>query len=68
MTTTIDPWLREILRCPIGLHELADATGPDGGPELHCTEDCGAPGQRRAYRLDDGVPVLLADEARVFSV
>ena len=58
--TGIDPWLREILRCPGCLSELVDAAGPDGGPELHCTsQEC-----RRAYRVDDGVPVLLVDEAR----
>lgn len=66
-STTIDPWLREILRCPVGLHELVDATGPDGSPELQCAADCGGPGQRRGYRIDDGVPVLLADESRVFT-
>jgi uncharacterized protein YbaR (Trm112 family) len=68
MSDTIDPWLREILRCPVGLHELVDATGPDGSPELQCAADCGGAGQRRAYRIDDGVPVLLADESRVFTV
>ncbi|NNG40210.1 hypothetical protein HJ588_13135 [Flexivirga sp. ID2601S] len=67
-TTTLDPWLREILRCPVGLHELVDATGTSGDPELHCAADCGGPGQRRAYRIDAGVPVLLADEARVFTI
>lgn len=64
----LDPWLREILRCPVGLHELVDGTGPDGAPELQCSADCGEPGQRRGYRIDDGVPVLLADESRVFTV
>lgn len=55
----IDPWLRELLRCPACRAELADATGPDGGPELVCTSSaCGL-----AYRVDDGVPVLLVDEA-----
>jgi len=67
-TTAIDPWLREILRCPVGLHELVDATSPDGKPELQCASDCGAAGQRRAYPIEDGVPVLLADESRVFTV
>ena len=39
--------------------ELADAAG-EGGPELHCTNaGCGL-----QYRIDDGVPVLLVDEAR----
>lgn len=56
----IDPWLRELLRCPACRAELTDGTGPDGGPELVCTSSaCGL-----AYRVDDGVPVLLVDEAR----
>lgn len=58
--TTIEPWLREILRCPRCRGELRDDTGPTGGPELVCARDtCGL-----AYRLDDGIPVLLVDEAR----
>ena len=56
----IEPWLREILRCPACRSELRDDTGPDGRPELVCTSTtCGL-----AYRIDDGVPVLLVDEAR----
>ncbi len=59
MTGTIEPWLREILRCPQCHAELRDADGADG-PELVCTgAECGL-----AYRVDDGVPVLLVDEAR----
>ncbi len=59
-TSAIEPWLREILRCPQCRSELADSTGPDGGPELVCQDPtCGL-----AYRVDDGVPVLLVDEAR----
>ena len=55
----IEPWLREILRCPACRSELRDATG-ESGPELVCTSgSCGL-----AYRIDDGVPVLLVDEAR----
>ncbi len=55
----IEPWLREILRCPACRSELVDGTGPQG-PELVCTASaCGL-----AYRVDDGVPVLLVDEAR----
>ncbi|MGE9808872.1 MULTISPECIES: Trm112 family protein [unclassified Janibacter] len=58
-TPTMEPWLREILRCPKCRAELRDATG-DAGPELVCTgQDCGL-----AYRVDDGIPVLLIDEAR----
>lgn len=57
--TTIEPWLREILRCPQCRAELRDETGP-AGPELVCTNaQCGL-----AYRFDDGIPVLLIDEAR----
>ncbi len=56
----IEPWLREILRCPSCRAELRDAVGPAGAPELVCTASaCGL-----AYRVDDGIPVLLVDEAR----
>lgn len=55
----IEPWLREILRCPACRGGLVDATGP-AGPELQCTNaECAL-----AYRVDDGIPVLLVDEAR----
>lgn len=65
-STTIDPWLREILRCPVTKSELLDGTGPDGQPELQAKE-ADADGVRRAYRIENGVPVLLADEARIIS-
>jgi phosphomannomutase len=55
----IEPWLREILRCPRCRSTLCDGAGP-GGPELHCTNTA----CRRAYRIDDGIPVLLVDESR----
>lgn len=55
----IEPWLREILRCPACRGVLTDSQGPDG-PELVCT----GPGCARAYRIDGGIPVLLIDEAR----
>jgi uncharacterized protein YbaR (Trm112 family) len=55
----IEPWLREILRCPNCRSTLSDGSGPSG-PELHCTNaEC-----RLAYRIDDGIPVLLVDESR----
>jgi uncharacterized protein len=58
--TGIEDWLRDILRCPRCRSELVDGTGPDGGVELVCTSpDCAL-----AYRVDDGIPVLLVDEAR----
>jgi uncharacterized protein len=56
----IESWLREILRCPQCRAELREGTGPQGVPELVCTgAGCGL-----AYRVDDGVPVMLVDEAR----
>ncbi|MDQ2852551.1 MAG: hypothetical protein ABI384_01395 [Allobranchiibius sp.] len=64
---TIEPWLREILRCPVCRNELVDATSPDGGPELQCAQECD-PGIRRGYPITDGIPVLLADEARIIAV
>ena len=54
----IEPWLREILRCPSCGGPLRDGERPDGTPELQCTA-CPL-----AYRVDDGIPVLLVDEAR----
>lgn len=57
--STMEPWLREILRCPKCRAELRDEVGADG-PELACTSaECGL-----VYRIDDGVPVLLVDEGR----
>jgi uncharacterized protein YbaR (Trm112 family) len=55
----LEPWLREILRCPQCRSTLSDGSGP-AGPELQCTN----PECRRAYRIDDGIPVLLVDESR----
>ena len=40
---------------------LDDGEGPDGSPELQCS------GCALAYRIDDGIPVLLVDEARTRS-
>jgi len=55
----IEPWLRDILRCPQCRSELSDGSGPHGA-ELQCTSwQC-----RRAYRIDGGIPVLLVDESR----
>ena len=55
----IPGWLREILRCPACGSTLRDEAGPEH-PELVCTAtDCA-----RAYRVEDGIPVLLVDEAR----
>ena len=57
---TIEPWVREIIRCPVTGAELVDGEGPDGTPELVSTD----PDRPLAYPIRDGVPVLLPDEAR----
>lgn len=56
----IEPWLRAILRCPVTRATLVDGVGPTGEPELHSTD----PENPLAYPIRDGIPVLLADEAR----
>ena len=50
----LEPWLLEVLAAP-------DHHGP-----LHLVDDTTLydPAGRRAYRIDDGVPVLLLSEAR----
>ena len=56
---SLEPWLREILRCPACREPLRDEAGP-AGPELVCTSpECGL-----AYPIEGGIPVLLADLAR----
>lgn len=57
----VEPWVREILRCPATGAELIDGVGPDGSPELWSTAAEGP----LAYPVRDGIPVLLVDDARV---
>lgn len=57
---TIEPWLREILRCPQCKGELTDVHG-DGTTELQCRA-CSL-----GYSVDSGIPVLLVDLARRLS-
>jgi uncharacterized protein YbaR (Trm112 family) len=49
------PELKKILACPKCKGEL---TYPAGENEIHCLR-C-----RLSYRIDDGIPVMLIDEAR----
>lgn len=59
--STVEPWLREILRCPACRSTLLDVTTAAGQPALRCARDAGD-GCGRTYRFDRGVPVLLVDE------
>ncbi|ADD45635.1 Trm112 family protein [Stackebrandtia nassauensis] len=52
---TLDPALLEVLACPDTHH--APLTYDSAAQTLTCTE-C-----RRIFRIDDGIPVLLLDEA-----
>jgi len=65
MSSSIEPWLRDILRCPVGLHPLLDEVDEAGEPVLVCDTDCGTADQRRQYPFVDGIPVLLSDRARL---
>jgi len=56
----LDPWVREILRCPVTGAELVDGAGPDGEPELHSID----PRRPLAYPVREGIPVLLESDAR----
>ena len=52
--TSLDPRLLEILACPVDRGPLAPVSGDRlYNPRLHLI-----------YRIDDGIPVLLRDEAQ----
>lgn len=55
----VQPWLLELLRCPVTGAPL-EAREAGGEVELVSTD----PQRPLAYPVRDGVPVLLADEAR----
>ena len=56
----LEPWVWDILRCPVTGSRLVAGPGPGGTPELHSVDEA----LPLAYPVRDGIPVLLADEAR----
>lgn len=58
--TSLEPWARALLRCPVTGAELVDGTDADGQPVLVGQD----PQRPLVYPVRDGIPVLLADEAR----
>lgn len=59
-TAGVEEWVRQVLRCPVTGAELVDGVSPEGRPELVSTD----PQAPLAYPVRDGIPILLADEAR----
>jgi uncharacterized protein len=57
MTAMLDEMLLSILVCPSDRGPLLLVDSVDGGLLYN-------PRLRRAYRIEDGIPVLLVDEAR----
>ena len=58
---TLDPTLLSLLACPQDKGPLSLVRTQDGASVLY------NPRLRRAYPIDDGIPVLLVDEAREVS-
>jgi uncharacterized protein YbaR (Trm112 family) len=59
MSARIDPELLEILVCPKCKSELDVKRASDGAEE---SLDC--PACRLSYPVEDGIPVMLVEEAR----
>jgi len=59
MSARIDPELLEILVCPKCKSELDVKRGSDGAEQ---SLDC--PACRLSYPVEDGIPVMLVEEAR----
>ncbi|MGA1203318.1 MAG: Trm112 family protein [Planctomycetota bacterium] len=55
-STPIDPQLLDLLRCPLSHEPLVQV-----GDRLLCYAS------RRAYRIEDGIPVMLAEESEELS-
>lgn len=87
MSRPLEPWLRQLLRCPACRGPLTDRVDETGAAFLDCAGACaagappgdmglgdgtGCPGAGqdrpgasggRSYRIEDGIPVLLIEEA-----
>lgn len=63
MSADVPTWLRTILRCPVCRSPLADGVDAAGAPVLTCAGEGTTGHGPCAYRLEDGIPVLLPDEA-----
>jgi uncharacterized protein YbaR (Trm112 family) len=55
---SLEPWARELLRCPVTGATLVDGVDADGAPVLISTH----PTDPRTYAIRDGIPILLADD------
>jgi uncharacterized protein len=55
---SLEPWARELLRCPVTGATLVDGVDDDGAPVLVSTH----PTDPRTYAIRDGIPILLADD------
>ncbi|MDM7831738.1 Trm112 family protein [Cellulomonas edaphi] len=53
----LEPWARDLLRCPVTGATLVDGVDADGNPVLISTH----PTDPRTYPVRDGIPILLAD-------
>ncbi|NED97282.1 Trm112 family protein [Phytoactinopolyspora alkaliphila] len=55
---SLDAALRDVIACPVCHGSLDEVETAGGTSELVCS------GCRLAYPIQDGIPVLLADQAR----
>lgn len=64
---SFEPWLLDILRCPVGMHPLDLSSDENDNPVLICRDDCPETGSRRQYPIENGIPVMLRDSAVIIS-